>query len=66
MDDEDNNLLNYINDKENENKDKIVLTFDTTEIPNKTDYDTDYTLAEWDDILKKYVFLIQLKMKYQS
>ena len=53
MADDDNNLLNYMNDKENENKDKMVLTLNTTEIPNKTDYDTDYTFVEWDNILSK-------------
>ena len=53
MADDDNNLLNYMNDKENENKDKMVLALNTTEIPNKTDYDTDYTFVEWDNILEK-------------
>ena len=53
MADDDDNLLNYMNDKENENKDKMVLTLNTTEIPNKTDYDTDYTFVEWYNTLSK-------------
>ncbi len=54
MSDDDNNLLNYMNDKENENKDiKIVLTNTISEITLKTDCDTDFTFIEWDNILEK-------------
>ena len=54
MADDDNNLLNYMNDKENENKDiKIVLTNTISEITLKTDCDTDFTFIEWDNIFDK-------------
>ena len=54
-DENDNNLLNFINDKENENNNQNVFsqTLTTSEIPIISNYDGDFTLIFWDKKLEK-------------
>ena len=51
----DNNLLNFINDKENENNNQNLYsqTLTTSEIPIIPDYDGDFTLIDWAKKLEK-------------
>ena len=54
MADNDDNLLNYIIDQENQNKSKKnESTNPTSEITLKTDNDNNLTLVEWNNKLEK-------------